>query len=752
MKTCCSYQVLAVALTASAPAAAQVSAPVSDAPVAESSSTSGDIVVTAQRRSENLRDVPISVTAVSGSELSNLSSGGGDLRVLASRVPNVNAESTFGRVYPRFYIRGLGNDDYTVTAQSPVEMYIDDVVEENPFLKGMPAFDLQRVEVLRGPQGTLFGKNATAGAINLITVKPSQEVSGYARIGYGNFGTTNVEAAVGGPLVNDVLSARVSVLYQHRDNWVYNIVSGEKINGYDDVAARGQLLFTPTPEFKSLLQVSFRHLDGGGQLEYGLQTDANYGVLPRDREHIAVDYPNVLHVDTRGVNLNNSYDFGPVTLTSITSYQHAKVYTVGDVDGSPRQSTISTTSIPSLNQITEELRLSSNGSSRLTWQTGLYYFHDVVDYWNLSVNNSYQDAEGNPGFGAYQIAHQSTRSLAAFGQVTYNITDSLKVIGGARYTSDQTRFNQDSSSYTPKTTNLTGLPQFATDPFYTQGGHGPGPWFLPQYSSTSGNWSRPTWDISVDYKIDPSVNVYGRIAEGYHGGVVTGQAIYSALAKAGPESVLSYEVGVKTSFLGGRLRANADVYLYDYKNKQLNAYTLLGDGQEIIQLTNAKGGVGKGFEGDISFQVTNELLLSGNVGYAHTRIANGTFVASATDSSVAVDVGGQPFTFAPDWTAAINAGYRKPVGDGREIFASTDWAYSGFETFTLTSFQQSGYSRPGYWEGGARLGYRVGKAEISGWVRNLTDKKALTSALNVSGYAVFYNDPRTYGVEVAYRF
>ena len=198
-------------------------APATDAPSAAPPQTTNepdtgndDIIVTAQRRSDNIRNVPISISAISGDTISTLTSGGEDIRALAGRVPNLNVESTFGRVFPRFYIRGLGNSDFTLNSTASVSLYYDDVILENQLLRGMPAFDLERVEVLRGPQGTLYGRNSTAGAVKLISKKPTQEIEGYGRVSYGRFGTTTFEGAVGGGLIPDILAARISIDYQRQ--------------------------------------------------------------------------------------------------------------------------------------------------------------------------------------------------------------------------------------------------------------------------------------------------------------------------------------------------------------------------------------------------------------------------------------------------------------------------------------------------------------------------------------------------------
>ncbi len=225
------------------PAAAQDA---STTPVAEDSGL-GDIVVTAQRREESLQDVPVAVSVLSGNTLDAITSTGSDVRVLAGRVPSLNIESSFGRTFPRFYIRGLGNTDFDLNASQPVSLVYDDVVLENPILKGFPIFDLDRVEVLRGPQGTLFGRNTPAGIVKFDTVKPGK-TGGYARASYGRYGTTQVEVAAGAADDNG-FSVRLSTLYQHRDNWVDNIATTKKddLGGYDDIAARLQLQYENGP-------------------------------------------------------------------------------------------------------------------------------------------------------------------------------------------------------------------------------------------------------------------------------------------------------------------------------------------------------------------------------------------------------------------------------------------------------------------------------------------------------------------------
>ena len=187
-----------------------------------------EILVTAQRREERLEDVPISVSALSGSRLTSMLEGGEDIRALAGRVPGLNAESSNGRVAPRFYLRGLGNTDFDLAASQPVSIIMDEVVMENVILKSFPLFDVERVEVLRGPQGTLFGRNTPAGIIKFDTVKPSEDFNGFARATVGEAGTLNLEAAFGGSLnADDTVMGRVSIFSLNRDDWIDNSFTGE---------------------------------------------------------------------------------------------------------------------------------------------------------------------------------------------------------------------------------------------------------------------------------------------------------------------------------------------------------------------------------------------------------------------------------------------------------------------------------------------------------------------------------------------
>ncbi len=203
-----------------------------------------EVIVTAERRAENIRDVPNSVSTVSGEDLDVLATGGQDVRLLAGRIPSLNVESSFGRAFPRFYIRGYGNGDFRLNASQPVSLIYDEVVQENPILKGFPIFDLDQIEVLRGPQGTLFGRNTPGGVVKFDSVKPDSDFGGYFNVSDATYNTANIEGAINIPL-GEGWSARFSGLYQHRDDCVGNSLTGEDdiYEGYNDRAARLQVQY-----------------------------------------------------------------------------------------------------------------------------------------------------------------------------------------------------------------------------------------------------------------------------------------------------------------------------------------------------------------------------------------------------------------------------------------------------------------------------------------------------------------------------
>ncbi len=714
----CGVAALTTALAVAAPALAQ-------------EATVSEIVVTAQKRSENLQDVPLSVAAVEGERLQSMFAGGDDILSLASRVPSLYAESSNGRVAPRFYIRGLGNADFDLAASQPVSVIMDDVVMENVVLKSTPLFDLDRVEVLRGPQGTLFGRNTTAGIVKFDTVKPGDSLSSRWTATYGSYGTFTFDGGVGGPIIDGKLAARASLLVQHRDDWIDNAFTGDNnvLGGYDELAVRLQLLFTPTEDLSALLSFRNRSLDGTSAVfranvlsKGGNSLNANY-----DRETVYYDGggDNPQAYDGWGTSLKVEYNLAGATLTSITALETTNGYSRGDIDGGNMVTgpgfipfpSDTTDGIKDLDQFTQELRLASDTDGPLSWQVGAYYF----------------DAEAvlrtDPGFvAATELRHENT-SWAVFGQASYQVTDLLKVTGGLRWTSDEKTL-----------TNIVA----------------PIPFAAVEVSD-----EQVSWDLSAFYDISDNVSLFGRVARGFRGPTIQGRdvAFFGAPSVAQSETIVSWEAGFKSELFDRRVRLNGALFTYTISDPQFSAVG--GAGNNTI-LLNADEGKAWGFEVDGEWVVSDNLVLTAGYSYADTEINDSSLTVAVcgsgqctpTDPVAAVGrvfIDGNPFPNAPEYIFDMTARFSLPVGNGGELFAFTDWSVQGKTNLFL--YESREYFTEGNFEGGLKFGYARddGSWELAVFGRNITDEDNIKGGIDFNNNTAFVNEPRVVGVSLTAR-
>ncbi|MDP5053193.1 MAG: TonB-dependent receptor plug domain-containing protein, partial [Congregibacter sp.] len=422
----------------SLPIAAAIAATVSGAPFAQAQLE--EVLVTAQLRDENIQEVPISITAMSGDRLSARFSGGDDILALSSAAPGLYIETSNGRLAPRFYLRGLGNADFTAAASQPVLLMMDDVPMEKSALKAFPLFDMESIEVIRGPQGTLFGRNTTAGIVKINTRRPTEETEGYVNFTAGNFGTYNVEGAVGGTLVDDKLTGRLSVISQNRDDWVDNGFTGEKdaLGGFNIGAARLQLQWTPTEDLTVWLMHQQQDSESTTSLFRAnvLSQGSNKLNQNFDRDRVFYDggAGNLGGMKSNGTTVRLDWNLGDYTLTSITSYQDiTDRFGRGDIDGgfgclftcegpsgpasdpfspfaSPFVVNVDTGGDIDLEQITQEIRLASNFDGPFNYQVGAFYFKD--DFFGSAANQS----AGATEFLVASTADIQNTTIAFFGQ------------------------------------------------------------------------------------------------------------------------------------------------------------------------------------------------------------------------------------------------------------------------------------------------------------------------------------------------
>ena len=722
--------------------------------------------VTAQRKVENIQDVPVSISSVSAEKLDVLGSGGNDVRFLSGRVPSLNIESSYGRAFPRFYIRGLGNTDFDLNASQPVSLVYDEVVQESPLLKGFPIFDLERIEVLRGPQGTLFGRNTPAGVVKFESAKPTRELSGYAQLTYGTDIMWNFEGAVGGPL-SARWSARVSALYQRKDDWVTNTYAAgtsDGFEGYDESAARVQFLYEGEA-FEGLFNLHKRHLNGTARLFRAniIDPGSNNFVPGFDKDEVSVDGQNFSWLDTWGGSARLRWDFGDLSLYSITGYETAESLNRGDIDGGygaaflgPGNSgpgvipfaSESADGLPDHKQITQEFRLESDYAGKFNWQAGVFYFKEDITIDSFNYNSL---APGNPRAG-HAVQEQENTAWAAFASGEYDVTEQLKLRGGVRYTQDKKDFSASVLEAAPFGAPVGGPYRVSTDV------------------------NDVSWDLSAVYALNDDVNFYSRVAKGFRAPSVQGRLLFAAptapnggVSTADSEEVISYEIGVKADLWDKRARLGFNVFRYNVDNQQIIA---VGGGSNIATLLNADKSVGQGFELDLEAYLTDSLLVTLGSSYNDTEIKDSALaipvcgatnfnppICTPTDptsvtanGTTVANINGNPLPQAPKWVHNLTARYSVPMGDGAELYFYTDWAYRSEVNFFL--YESVEFRGKSSLEGGLRIGYgwNYGDYEVALFGRNITDQTRIVGGIDFNNLTGFINEPRTVGVEFSAKF
>ncbi|WP_442782638.1 TonB-dependent receptor [Collimonas fungivorans] len=720
---------LAQATGSTAPAAT------TEAPQSGSSLQLETMTVTAQRRVEKIKDVPISVTLLKGETLDVLNSGGQDIRVLAGKVPSLNIESSNGRTFPRFYIRGYGNTDFSTFASQPVSLIFDDVVQENAALKGFPMFDLAGVEVLRGPQGTLFGRNTPAGVVKFDSAKPNlDKVSGYYSVSDGTHNTANVEAAVNVPL-SDQWAMRFSTLLQHRDNWVTNNGGGTPfLEGYDEQAGRLQFLYKPDGTFNALFNIHARATTGSARLFRAniLEKGSDGFVAGFDPSQITTNAINTQALHTAGGSARLSWNLDQVKLYSITGYETISSYfSRGDIDGGtptgpgfiPFQ--VQTGGgVADHKQFSQEFRVESKNEGPLNWQTGLYYFYEDV------AGNSSNFSSTTQLQTSYLQNRQKNTAYAVFGSLTYDVNDRLKLRGGLRYTEDKKDFSNEVAN------NVT----------FT----GPG--------AISENKSNVSWDLSANYALTKDISTYARVATGFRAPSIAAPSSSVPITVANAETITSYEAGIKADLFNRRARANFSVYSFDVKNQQLTA---VGGNSNSIMLINAAKTVGRGAELDLEANLSERLRVTVGGSYNYTQIRDPNLLVAGCASCTMLNtqvrpglysIDGNPLPQAPKWIANVTARYGIPMGNNDELFFYTDWAYRSKINFFL--YNSTEFTGKPLLEGGLRIGYKWDgdKYEVAAFARNITNKIVAVGGIDFDNRTAFINDPRMFGVQFRSNF
>lgn len=733
-----------------------------DSSSAESASdTISEVVVTATRREERLLDVPVSVSALSGDSLEALGTSGEDIKQLAFRVPSLNIESSNGRAFPRFYIRGYGNSDFHDFASQPVSLVYDDIVQENPALKGFPIFDQADVEVLRGPQGTLFGRNSPAGVVKLESARPKLgETSGYIALSDGTFNSANIEGVVNVP-VNDQMAFRASVQGQHRDNWITDPTNLTKLGGYEDWAARLQLLYSPSDAFSALVNVHGRSLNGSASVFRAniIALGTNQLVPGFDPKVTYSDGPNSSTLGTLGANVHLTLNLPSLTLQSISGYETVQNYfSEGDIDGGFGPGFFSGSAQPSgpgpvpfpvqtsaavldHEQLTQEFRVVSKNDGPLQGQAGVFLFYENV----AAADDDYcTPGSAAPPCGPLLFtlkdttaARQKNDAEAIFGSIEYSVTSAFKARAGVRYTEDHKTF----------------------DVLYSTAIPAPSP---PDHASQGAR--NVSWDVSATYDIDPDVNVYARIATGFRAPSFGTPSAGLPIQLAKSEKNISYETGVKADLFDRRARIAFDVFYYNVSDQQLTA---VGGPADQTLLLNAAHTIGKGAELDFEAHLLPNLVFNASGSLNDTQIddpgltvapcfnfggADHCNVLNPINAAGNVEINGNPLPQAAKYIGDVSLRYDYPLADNSQLYVYTDWSYRSSMNFGLYSSAE--FKAPPLAEGGLRVGYSWAdsKYDVAVFCRNCANQIRIIGGLDFDNAEGYINDPRIFGAQFRARF
>ncbi|UKK82801.1 TonB-dependent receptor [Sphingopyxis sp. BSN-002] len=715
-----------------------------EAPPADGSSASdGDIVVTAQRREQSLLDVPLAVTALGGDTLAER--GITNSAQLGDAVPNLQINSPYGDTQPNFSLRGIGvANEYNSNQASPVGVYLDDVYLAPRTSHGMGLFDLDRIEVLRGPQGTLFGRNTTGGAINFITKKPDLSgTNGYLQLGYANFDTVTAQGAAEATLAEDVAGLRLAVNYAKGDGQIRNVFPGGRdAASVDTLQGRASLRVKPTETLDITLR-AYGGRDRGTQAAvHGLDAfRTGLGFFETNENRIGEN-----RTDAWGFSGNIGLELSDtLSLTSITSYDGGKQNLQQAADGAPID-ILDINWRSKYRQFSQELRANYDGDG-ITFVGGLFYG------WDRNITDNTFNLPLPPAGGFFQHYRQVRKSYAVFGQADIDLTEKLVLTLGARYTKDKSRYD-DAFAYLfvggvddPQTPIATTVPcagvagTCAYDPD-------------ARFALADTN-NALTGRIALSYAFDDGPLVYASYNRGYRAGAVNGGGYTSSsgIGYIEPERVNAYEVGIKGRAGGRLLTYAASAFYYDYSNQQLQD-TRAGP---VSFLINAPSSEVYGLEVETTLRPTDGFRVNASLGWLHSKYKELTLQGA--------DLSGNELPFAPKLTAQLGFDWDVVEVAGGTITFAPNMAYSSrqyFSPFNTINAPGSPQVNSELQQGAnakvnASLSWSNDALTIRAFANNLFDRKTYGYGLDLRGAGFPYNflvpsAPRTYGVSLRYSF
>lgn len=685
---------------------------------AESGDTDGmpkreieEVVVTAERRESSLQETPVTISAFSEEFLS--SSNIESVSDLGSYAPGLNYTQVSN--FAQLNMRGIGLEQINLGGEPGVAFHQDGVYIARPFVNDAVFTDLARVEILRGPQGTLYGRNATGGSINLISNAPTDQFEGRVSVTTGDFSRLRVSGLLSGALSQQGgVRGRLSVVSDRHDGFLHDRVSGQDVEDKKTLSARGRVDVDLSETMTLILSADYMREDDTGPVFRtgdipGTAVDLG-GRIDDDPWSIYLDGPNHHTVRSKGLSARLDWHGDSISAMSLTAYRNHNFGLLSDLDGTDFF-LVHEDLYEGAKQLSQEFQFASANDSDLQWLLGAYYFREDGDLdYRFTI----------PLFATVISfdAEQETRAYALFGQVSYAISDRLKMTLGLRHSDEQKRGS------TIQTFFVTG------DVAVDQG------------------WTALTPRFVADYKLNDDIFLYASIAKGFKtGGLNTGSLQTAAYD---PEHIWNYEVGSKTSLLDNRIRANVALFYYKYDDLQVTQFDV---GQTFIE--NAASAKGRGFEAEITALLSEGLIVSASLAFLDTEFTRYDTLDTFRPALGVLNLAGNDLPRAPRLSQSLVGRYEFPISTGAFIALQAEYLHQ--DDMYFTPFNTD------YAEGGdydlvnAKVSYFSPNEqwEVSAFVRNATDDEYLltttVSGIN-AGTLVLFGPPRTIGVEARYTF
>jgi len=729
--------------------------------------TVGELVVTARHRTENVQDVPAAVSVLGGEMLANTNTT--NINQLSEMLPSVQ----FTAYNPRnsqINIRGLGSASNLANdgLEPGVGFYVDQVYYARPASATFDLIDIESVQVLRGPQGTLYGKNTTAGAVSVTTAAPTFDPEATVELTGGDYAYGQGKLSVSGPLVGDVVAGRLSASYTTRSGFITNEVTKDRVNNYRNLMIRGQLLIRPTDDFNIRLTGDFSQQNTNCcvQVLSDIVTPSNganfvtisqhFGYTPVARplaRRSNTDAEVFARQETGGVSAVATWNLPGAEITSVTAWRYWDWSPSNDIDASPldlfRQGSVS----DNQDQYSQELRIASTGENTVDYVAGLYYFReDLKNQTITEYGSGFVYTYVSPLVPGAVLAGVKTvgdgeiksTSYAAYGQGTWHITPQFDLTGGLRYTSDEKSgsFDQTVSGGVP----LVGVPLV----FFTAIRNGFASPVSYRAEDSDGKWSG---HLGLAYDASEDVMLYANLARGYKAGGVNLGALGPTVPKViAPERVDSIEAGIKTRLFDRRMTLNLAAFQQTAKDYQANIYDAV---LVRIYLGNVPEVRSRGLEFDLQARPIEQLSLYASGAYTEATYTDYPAAACGLEKITQpfCDLTGGQVAGVPKWAWSGGGEYRAPVALG-ELFVGLDYSYR-------SKIGSTGNSRYTELEGRGLLNARIGlRSSESGrsaylWSRNLLDEEYLTTKVPVGNNGGLFSnvgDPRTVGVTLRAEF